>query len=460
MEEYLRIVTEQIRCKQARDLVKDEIRAHILDQACAYEEEGMEKEQAVKKAVKDMGDPVETGVALDRVHRPQMAWGLVALIGLTGAASILVHIFLGINDPTLGTGHIIRQAAYTVNGLILMFLICFVDYSRIARYVKVIMPVFLGVLIFAYFTGREVNGAVRWISISGITVSLIPFTYLLVPLYGAMLYQYHGEKWRGIMKSLLWMLPAQIPAYLYPDLSAGTALFGMMLLLFSLAVWKDWFKIKNAKKFLLLLWSVLILVVPLFLLVLWGSGGMPVYQSYRLKAFFGAFAGEGREGINYVLFQIRDMMVQSKFIGASDAAQMDSYIGISRDYLITFLAVHFGYIAVILTGALLGVLIGKTFHMALKQKNELGMMMSCGSSMVFFVLTVLYFMENASLLPIMSSELPFFSPGASNMAVSFILAGIILSVYRFKSILPKNFWRMQEEKRKGRLKVSVSWEKN
>ena len=165
------------------------------------------------------------------------------------------------------------------------------------------------------------------------------------------------------------------------------------------------------------------------------------------------------KGKNYVLFQIRDMMMQSKFIGAGAAAQMDSNMAVGADYVVTFLAVHFGYAAVILMVALFTGLIGKIFHMAFKQKNELGMMMACGSGMVFFVLTVLYFMENTSLLPIMSSELPFFTAGASNMAVSFMLAGIVLSVYRFKSVLPKTFRTVQKGKASGRLKVSISWEK-
>ena len=63
VEEYIRIVTGQIRCKKARELVSDEIRAHIEDQVFAYEEEGIEKERAVEKAVKDMGDPVKAGVS-------------------------------------------------------------------------------------------------------------------------------------------------------------------------------------------------------------------------------------------------------------------------------------------------------------------------------------------------------------------------------------------------------------
>ena len=73
-EEYLNAVVNQIRCKQARDMVKEEIENHIEDQARAYMEMGIEDNEAEQKAVRDMGDPVEAGVSLDRIHRPQMAW--------------------------------------------------------------------------------------------------------------------------------------------------------------------------------------------------------------------------------------------------------------------------------------------------------------------------------------------------------------------------------------------------
>ena len=80
MDEYLNTVTEQIRCTKARELVTEELRDHILDQAEAYESEGMFEEEAMEKAVRDMGDPVETGVSLDRIHRPQVEVGILILI--------------------------------------------------------------------------------------------------------------------------------------------------------------------------------------------------------------------------------------------------------------------------------------------------------------------------------------------------------------------------------------------
>ena len=77
MEEYIKTLLEQVRFEKAHKAIGDEIRAHIEDQAEANISEGMDKETAEKKAVEDMGDPVETGIALDKVHRPQLAWELV-----------------------------------------------------------------------------------------------------------------------------------------------------------------------------------------------------------------------------------------------------------------------------------------------------------------------------------------------------------------------------------------------
>ena len=74
MDEYLKTLLEQIRCKKVRPYVKQEFQDHIEDQIEANMQAGMDREQAEREAVRDMGDPVETGISLDSVHRPQVAW--------------------------------------------------------------------------------------------------------------------------------------------------------------------------------------------------------------------------------------------------------------------------------------------------------------------------------------------------------------------------------------------------
>jgi hypothetical protein len=95
-QEYLDRLTEQIRYQPARYAVREEVRAHIEDQCLAYEARGLGPEEAEVLAVRQMGDPVEAGVELDRVHRPRMAWGDVCSGGhfvrrVGGAAEAFVR---------------------------------------------------------------------------------------------------------------------------------------------------------------------------------------------------------------------------------------------------------------------------------------------------------------------------------------------------------------------------------
>lgn len=72
MDEYLKIVLEQIRCRKARPYIRQELQDHMEEQIEANMHAGMDCESAEKAAVKDMGDPVETGISLDRIHKPQI----------------------------------------------------------------------------------------------------------------------------------------------------------------------------------------------------------------------------------------------------------------------------------------------------------------------------------------------------------------------------------------------------
>ena len=74
MEEFIRILTEQMRCAKARDGVARELSAHISDQAEAFEQAGMEHDKAVAKAVREMGDPVEIGAAYDRAGADELVF--------------------------------------------------------------------------------------------------------------------------------------------------------------------------------------------------------------------------------------------------------------------------------------------------------------------------------------------------------------------------------------------------
>ena len=142
-EEYLHILTEQIRCKMARATIEQEINDHIEDQKAEFLGEGMGQTEAEEAAIREMGDPIEVGLEMDRIHRPTMAWGMIALIvGLSLAGyllrSIMYQTVLGIEQSagkteelfwvgTSSSWHTSLELPALLLGLVLMIGICYMD---------------------------------------------------------------------------------------------------------------------------------------------------------------------------------------------------------------------------------------------------------------------------------------------------------------------------------------------
>ena len=82
------------------------------------------------------------------------------------------------------------------------------------------------------------------------------------------------------------------------------------------------------------------------------------------------------------------------------------------------------------------------------------MIVGTGCGLVFLVKTTVGILQNLQLIPYISVNIPFLSYGGSNVVVSYILLGLVLSVYRYKNILP-------DEKAvpvKHRRRLKITWE--
>lgn len=71
---WCRETIEQIRFKPDRDRVWNELMAHIEDRVEDMKTRGYTEEEAEARAVTAMGDPVEVGKQLDKVHKPWLGW--------------------------------------------------------------------------------------------------------------------------------------------------------------------------------------------------------------------------------------------------------------------------------------------------------------------------------------------------------------------------------------------------
>ena len=432
MEDYIKTLLEQVRCQKAHPAIERELRGHIEEQAMANMESGMQKEEAMRQAIRDMGDPVKAGVDLDRIHRPQMAWDVVGVMFLIALASIFIHIVIGMGAEEINSqpqGEYIGLAiGYTAAGFAAMMLIYRVDYSIFAKRGKLCAGIFLVFMTTAALIYRiKLPGAPLFFQNGGIRFWAAYVMFLYIPLYGAVLYQYYGSGWGGLIKSVLFLLYPVWLAYKMPRMSLALLLLLIMSVMLSAAVVKGWFDIPK-KSFLAVYWAALAAMPAAW--VYWVLNGALGYQKVRIMAFLGLSPHEG----SYVTELLTGYLKGGRLFGGSGEAVPGILPDYYSDYILTFLVTSFGIAAACAVCLLVAVVAVKAFRISLGLRNRLGMMMGLGSGLVLFANTTLNVLENLGALPATTSFLPFFSYTGTGILVSYVLMGIVLSVYRYKNV--------------------------
>lgn len=434
IEEYLNTLTEQIRCKQAREAVREELEGHIQDQIEECLQEGMTKEEAEVCAVKQMGDPVEAGVSLDRVHRPKVAWSMLALIGILSILGTGVQYLISVNSENTIGFNLSSHLVYTLAGFLVMALMYYLDYSFFGSYGKVMAIIFLGYMFLqVFFMGREVNGA-RIFSelLGGVTLSLRMLMLLYVPIYGGVLYSYRDGSYKEVIKAMIFLL---IPVWItknMPCLSLTLASFLTMMIMLSVAVLKGWFAVKG-KALVVTAWSAIIICPALVLFFGIKLRWFADYQIARLESLIGS--GDPK-GSSYVYYRVREIIGRSRLWGKSEDLQDTSFMlpEIGSDFILTHLISYYGILVAVIIGALLLILVLKILKISFRQKNQLGMMIGLGCGSILGIQIISYLLENLGLMPYTFVYLPLFSTGGTGIIVTYALLGIVLSIYKYQDI--------------------------
>lgn len=441
MEEYMRLLMEQIRCKKAHPYIQEEIKGHIEEQIAENISTGMSKADAEMAAVKDMGDPVEVGISLDRIHKPQIAWELIGIMAFISIAGIILHQIISrqIDNYPLISNQIEAQAigssdftVYTIVGFILMLLVYRIDYSIIARFSKIIAILFLGSCILALFNGNMTGGMIFSINIFAIRVSLFAVMTLYVPLYGAVIYKYHGLGYGALAKAIMWMLVPTFIAFRLPSLPLAMILLFSMSVVLTVAIAQGWFKVSK-KKVMIALWGCELGLPIVYLSFAFTFELLAPHQMDRIKAFL-TNSGDA----NYITTFLRTNLFNSRLIGNNGKELLGSLPNFNSDYIFSYLISTYGFLLGAIVCCVLAVLILKIFSISFRQKNQLGLCMGCGCGMIILLNVIINISECLGLLPVTQTFLPFFSTGGSSIIVCYILMGIILSIYRYKNIYPAN----------------------
>lgn len=420
IQDYIREVCSQVKFRDVHQDIRLELEAHIEEIAEEYIELGFSEEEAVNKAIAQMGDADIVGKQLNKVHKPKPEW------------SVLLFSFIFINIGLLAMYFIQKQSLLTYDPQIFeksllysaMALICiigfyFFDYRKLEKYSVHIYLGTLLILIFTVLLGNSVNGSRCWLGIGPFNINFVAISPLLfiVALAGI----FNKWDWNSTVKLIQALGLFLVPLFLIlsaPSVSTGSiyALAFMVLMIASGAKLKKVFFIVGPV-------VIAILVLPIL---------TAPYRLARILSFIDP--AKDPSGSGYLNMQLSKIFSNSGLWGQGLTFDTQVLPELHTDFIFAFITYTFGWVASILLITFVVLFLVRIANIARQIKVNYGRLLIIGFVSILSVQFLWNIFMNLGLAPISGVGLPFISYGGSQLIINAITVGIISSIYRRKNI--------------------------
>jgi cell division protein FtsW (lipid II flippase) len=439
ISEFLQQVCSQTKYKKIYSDISKELQGHIQDIMDGYIENGMSEEEAVQRAVQQMGSPIEIGKGLHKIHRPKTEWSIIALIGAMVLIGCIVLISIaGDNASRMTLGQFFRSyIPYTIVGLGIGALFYFLDYTRLEKYS---LHIFAAASLLLLLRKLLPDMYVSFYGIPFIVIGPLAFNLysVLLPLF---LISFAGivKKWAdGSAKNMVKILAlAAASGYLHlsePALAYILIIACGYLVMITYAILDKNFR-GNRVSFLLHIYG-------------WGMAGaflvykiLPHYQLARLRVFINPKADPLGDGYMYLVME--KLFSGAKLFGKSDylyfdhqGTQMFLLPEPSTDFVYAYIISAFGWIAAIMVAIISITAVARMYLSTRSVTDGYGKYLSIAILTVFSLQVLSSILMNLGFFPVMGMSLPFVSFGGSNFLANMVLIGLLLGVYRRKDIIP------------------------
>lgn len=413
INEYINSVCQNIRWKKSHIFISKELENHIIDQKKAFISDGLDEDTALEKAIIEMGDPIDVGTELDRIHKPKMEWSIIRLTGIALLLGLVIQIIV-----TKGTESIIaRSIIYSIFGIAVMIMAYLTDFTIIGKNPKMLFFSFLAIVLGVSIFSPRYYGQVFYTK----------FVLLLYPtIFTGIIYSMRNNGYLGLVFCGVSMAISYI--VLLPFAMYSTyALYSLLsLILLTISILKGWFNISRIKGLLLVYVPVTIAVIMTLL-----------NNTYLLRRLTNAFNPYlDTTGAGFMSNLASQILHNAKFIGEGLGSISGTMLpDINTDFLLTYLIHRFGWISIIGVIAVLALLIIKSFKLCLKQSSILGSLVSLSVVITISAQIILYVGYNLSFHLIAPLTLPLISYGGVGTIINMFLIGIMLSVFKWDNLI-------------------------
>jgi cell division protein FtsW (lipid II flippase) len=367
-----------------------------------------------------MGDGEDVGKQLNIAHKGTADWITLLLTIILVNTGVGLMYLIQYKGPTGSSDYLFNNSVlYSAIGTVGIVLLYFFDYRKLEKYST---HVFIGMCVLftlIFFIGHPVSGGL-FISIGAFSfdikaISLYIFVFALAGIFN----NYDWNKKLNLIKAIGYLF---IPMFLILSVQSLTYC-GIYFITFIVLALKSNMKKKYA-----------ICIIALnAICFLWYSISSPYWVS-RLISLLNPFSYlEGNTDMSVQMYNINHTsgILGQGFSLNENLLKLSS---MKKEFVFSFIIHTFGWLGAAVIISIIISFIYRIIHISKYVRNTYGRLLISGFISIFIVQFAANILMNLNLFPIVGVALPFLSYGGSLGLVNMLSVGVIMSVYRRRSL--------------------------
>ncbi|MGE0442865.1 MAG: FtsW/RodA/SpoVE family cell cycle protein [Gemmatimonadales bacterium] len=363
-------------------------------------------------------------------HPGELRWETRLLVVITATLTVfgIASVYSASSFAPEALGEVFKQLVGAAIGAVALIVASRIDYQRWRDWAWPVLGVTLALLLILLLPGTErlaprINGARRWLAVPGMSVQPSEIARFSIVVWAAMMAEKKGELIRQFKRGMLPVLVitgvTSLLVLLEPNLSMATiiALCGAVVLFAAGA---------RIGQFMLLGVSGVFLAVAAVVAA--------PYRFRRFGCFFGIMTDCDQSTL-WQLNQATDGFAAGRLIGTGfgEGQLKLGYLPMARsDFIFSTVGEEWGFLGVLLLLALFGVLCWLGFRIARTAADSFGQYLATGLTASIGITVLMHVAVNLGLMPTTGLIMPFISAGRSNLIMSLLAIGVIVSVGRLR----------------------------
>lgn len=345
----------------------------------------------------------------------------IAILLLVSLSLLLIYSTSTSTSGSLDYTNLKKQILAISIGIVLFFLLVFVDYKIFKNYAYLLYGLMILTLVSVLIFGSEIRGTKGWFNFGFFQFQPAELAKIVLLIILAKYFASISGKlsiFRHIIVSgLITLLPVAL-VMMQPD-------FGSALVL-------------------LFLWIIMLVISGIrrsYLFILGGSGTLLgwilwqfIFKNYQRERIL-TFINPNRDplGSGYNIIQSKIAVgsggLVGKGLGYGSQSQLKFLPAQQTDFIFAVLSEELGFIGGVLLLVLFFILLIRIVNISKNSRDEFGLMIGIGAVLIIIFQVIVNVGMNMGLLPVTGIPLPFVSYGGSSLISILILMGILQSIY-------------------------------